>query len=203
MYQLPKLPYLFQDMEPYIDIHTMGLHYHKHEQNYLNQLNSLLKKNNYDYRYNIGQLIYHLNEFPINERDNILYNLGGVLNHNLYWKSMNPNSKQNPTGNLKKDLDLKYGSIDNFFITFKNMALKIRGSGYTFLVLKNNHELDIINLPNQETPLLYGHMPLFTVDMWEHAYYLNYKNEKAKYLDNFIEIADFKNASLIYNNIVK
>ena len=87
MYKLPKLPYLFQDLEPFIDTHTLGVHYHKHQQNYLNNLNNILKKNNYDYRYNINELIFHINEFKL-DKENLLYNLGGVINHNLYWKSM-------------------------------------------------------------------------------------------------------------------
>ena len=90
MYQLPELNYSFDELEPYIDTHTVGLHYHKHEQNYLNKLNQLLIKNNYDYHYSLDELIYHINEFPKNDWDDILFNLGGVLNHNLYWKSMSP-----------------------------------------------------------------------------------------------------------------
>ena len=199
MYQLPRLPYLYQDLEPFIDTHTMGLHYNKHQKNYINQLNNLLKKNNYDYRYNINELIYHIKEFKPSDRGDILYNLGGVLNHNLYWKSMNNNErKQLPLGKLRNILEKEYGSYENFKKIFKNTALKLKGSGYTFLVLKGN-KLDIINLPNQETPLSYGLIPLFTIDMWEHAYYLNYEYDKAKYLDNFFEIADFTYANQILN----
>lgn len=86
---------------------------------------------------------------------------------------------------------------------FKNSALKIKGSGYTFLVVKNTDELDIINLSNQNTPLSLGFIPLFTIDMWEHAYYLNCENDKNKYLDNFEIISDYTNASKIYNSIIR
>lgn len=202
MYQLPTLSYSYQELEPFVDTHTMGLHYHKHEKNYLNQLNDLLGKNNYDYRYSLGELLYHINEFPEVDQANILYNLGGVLNHNLYWKSMSPNP-QRPFGNLKTCIERKYGNFDNFFDTIKKMALSLKGSGYTFLVVKNNGELDIINVNDQATPLSIGYIPLFNIDLWEHAYYLNCKNEKAIYLNNFKEIADFSNASQIFNSIVK
>lgn len=202
MYQLPKLPYLFQDLEPYIDIHTMGLHYHKHHQNYLNQLNSLLKNNNYDYRYNLNELLYHINEFPSTSQEDILFNLGGVLNHNLYWKSINP-TPQKPSGQLKTHIEKKFGSYNQFWETLKKKATQLKGSGYTFLVLKDNKQLDIINVSNQETPLSLGYIPLFTIDLWEHAYYLNYENEKARYLDNFDKIADFTYANKIFNNLVK
>lgn len=202
MYKLPILPYLYQDLEPYIDTHTLTLHYHKHEQNYLNKLNELLNKSNYDYRYILNELLYHIDEFSEDIKEDILYNLGGVLNHNLYWKSMNPKN-QKPIGKLKNHIDKKYGSYENFFSIFKSTALKLKGSGYTFLVLNNKGDLDIINVLNQDTPLLFGFIPLFNIDLWEHAYYLNYKNEKKLYLDNFDKIADFTYASEIYNNIFK
>ena len=204
MYRLPKLQYNYQDLEPYIDTHTLGLHYNIHENNYLSKLNELLEKNNYDYRYNIDELIFHLNEFRGNDTEDILYNLGGVLNHNLYFKSMNvPMLCQRPFGGLLLAIEREFGSFDNFYDKFMNNALKIRGSGYTFLVLTSNGTLMILNLSNQQTPLSLGYIPLFCVDMWEHAYYLNYKPDKTKYLDNFKKIADFTYANTIYNNIIK
>lgn len=202
MYKLPPLSYSFQELEPYIDTHTMGLHYHKHEQNYLNQLNTILLKNNYDYRYNLTELLQHINEFPLNVRENILFNLGGVLNHNLYWKSMNP-IPQKPTGKLKNSIEKRYGNYEKFWEVIKKTALSLKGSGYVFLVLKKDGQLDVINTKNQDTPLTMKYIPLFNIDMWEHAYYLNYKNEKAQYLDNFEKIADFTNANQIFNNIAK
>lgn len=201
MYKLPSLNYLYQDLEPFIDTHTLGLHYNKHEKNYLNKLNDLLIKNDYDYRYSLEELIYHINEFPKNDRENILFNLGGVINHNLFFKSISQEGER-PSGNLKIAIENKYGSYEEFWEAFKNSALKLKGSGYTFLVIKNTRELDIINLSNQDTPLSLGFIPLFTVDMWEHAYYLNYKNDKNGYLDNFEVLSDYANASRIYNSII-
>lgn len=201
MYELQPLSYTFEQLEPYIDTHTMGLHYHKHYKNYLNQLNTLLMKNGYNYRYNINELIYHIDEFSLSDRENILFNLGGVLNHNLYWKSINPKPDK-PIGKLKLYIENKYGSYDNFWEEIKKKALSLKGSGYVFLVLKNNGELDIITMHNQDTPLSMGYIPLFNIDMWEHSYYLNYKNEKKDYLDNFKSIADFHSANKIFNDIL-
>lgn len=203
MYQLIKLPYLFQDLEPYIDIHTMGLHYRKHHQNYLNKLNDLLKKHNYNYQYNIDELIFHINEFPHSDRENILFNLGGVLNHNLYWKSINPNRREKPSGLLKQYIKTKYGSYELLWKNLKEKALSLKGAGYTFLVITKDRNLDIVNTKNQETPLLYGHLPIYVIDMWEHAYYLNYKNEKESYLDNLEKISDFNYANQLFNNLIK
>lgn len=201
MYKLPKLAHMYQDFEPFIDTHTMGVHYHKHEQTYLNNLNNLLNKNNFNYNYDIDELIYHINEFPDNDKENILFNLGGVINHELYWKGISQNNYL-PNGKLKNKIDSQYGNFDNFWNQFKEMGLKLKGSGYTFLVLKNDKNLDIINLSNQDMPVLHGYIPLFNIDLWEHAYYLNYLNERGRYIDNFKNIADFTNASLIYDKIV-
>lgn len=202
MYQLSKLSYLFQDLEPYIDTHTVALHYNKHYQNYLNKLNALLEENNYDYCYRLDELAYHIDEFSSASREDILFNLGGVLNHDLYWKSMSSNKGQKPMGELKKHLERTFGSYEHFWKYFKEMALKIKGSGYTFLVLQMDGELDIVNFSNQDLPILYGYLPLFNIDMWEHAYYINYENNKEEYIDNFEKIADFKNASKIFNSII-
>ena len=200
MYQLAMLPYAFQDLEPFIDTHTMGLHYHKHGMAYLNNLNNLLRKYNYNYRYNLSDLVYHINEFNNEDKANILFNLGGVLNHELYWKSMNNNSNL-PKGKLKNNIDSQYGDFNNFWNEFKRMALSLKGSGYTFLVLRKDGNLEILNFHNQDIPLLYGYVPLFNIDLWEHAYYLNYENDRSKYIDNFREIGDFTNASFLYDSM--
>ena len=200
MYQLSMLPYSFQDLEPFIDTHTMGLHYHKHEMTYLNNLNNLLRKYNYNYIYNLGDLVYHINEFNNEDKANILFNLGGVLNHELYWKSMNK-SINLPKGKLKNKIDSQYGDFNNFWNEFKRMALSLKGSGYTFLVLRKDGNLEIVNFYNQDIPSLYGYTPLFNIDLWEHAYYLNYENDRSKYIDNFREIADFTNAGFLYDSM--
>ena len=203
MYELLKLPYLFQDLEPYIDTHTMGLHYHKHQQGYLNKLNDLLMKSNYDYRYTIEELPFHIMEFPKNIQEDILFNLGGVLNHNLYFNSISPKKNGFPNGKLRKKIENQYGSLDNFFAKLKENVMKLKGSGYTFLVLRNDGMLEIKNFSNQELPVLFGYIPLFNIDLWEHAYYINYENNKSNYFDNFMLIADFTNANNIYNKLVK
>ena len=198
MYKLPALPYSYQELEPFIDTHTMGLHYHKHEQTYLDNLNALLENSNIDCKLN--ELIYHINELQTVDKENFLFNLGGVVNHELYWKSIN---KKNflPNGKLKQKIDEQYGSFENFWSLFKSTALKLKGSGYTFLVTNKSENLDILNFSNQDIPLLHGYIPLFNIDLWEHAYYINYQNDKAKYIDNFKKIADFTYASAIYDTL--
>lgn len=201
MYKKIELPYLLQDLEPFIDIHTFGLHYYKHYQNYLNKLNELLIKNNYNYRYKLEELLFHINEFNASDRDDILFNLGGVINHNIYFLSIGSKYREKPIGMLLEYIDRKYGCYDNFVDKFKNKAMELKGSGYTYLVLKKNGELDIVNLGNQDLPMSFGYIPLFNIDMWEHAYYINYENDKSKYIDNFMMIVDFSNANKIFNSI--
>lgn len=181
----------------------MGLHYYKHQQNYLNQLNTLLVKNNYNYQYSLEELLFHINDFPVSSREDILFNLGGVLNHNLYWKSIGPRQTEKPRGKLKTYIEETFGNYENFFKIFKEKALQLKGAGYTFLVLKSTGQLDVVNTSNQDTPLLVGDIPLLNVDLWEHAYYLNYENDKMKYLDNFEQIVDFTYANKVFNSIMK
>ena len=199
MYKLKKLPYDYDDLEPYIDTHTLGLHKNKHQRNYLNKLNELLIKNNYDFRYTLEELFKHIMEFNQGDREDILFNLGGVVNHDIYFNSMGP-KKELPNNILNNMIIERFGNYDNFKKEFKNMALSIKGSGYTFLVL-NGDLLEIINLKNQDNPYYYNLIPLIALDMWEHSYYINYENKKDIYIDNFFDIIDFKYANEITSNI--
>lgn len=196
LYKLEKLPYSYDSLEPFIDTHTLGLHHLKHEKKYLDKLNELLIRNNYNYEYSIVELNYHLNEFSKESREEILFNLGGVINHYIYFNSMSPN-KEEPNIFLKNKINERFGSISEFKKRFKESALKLQGSGYTFLVLDNG-KLKIINLKNQANPYCFGYIPLIGIDMWEHAYYLNYENKKEIYIDNFLEIMDFKRANQLF-----
>ena len=162
----------------------------------MNKLNDLLIENNYDFRYSLEELVKHINEFNISDRESILFNLGGVINHDIYFRSMSPN-RELPNNILGSILVNKYGSIDDFFKEFKRMALSIKGSGYTFLVIDGN-DLRIVNLLNQDNPYNYGFIPLIGLDMWEHAYYINYENKKDIYIDNFFDVVDFSIANKFF-----
>jgi len=199
MYQLNKLPYDYDSLEPFIDTHTLGLHHRKHQQNYLNKLNELLIKNNYNFQYSLEELPKHIKEFKEEDRENILFNLGGVINHNIYFRSMNP-VKELPTTTFKKKIIESFSSYENFKKEFKDSALSIKGSGYTFLVI-NKNRLEIVNLLNQDNPYNYNFIPLIGLDMWEHAYYINYENKKDIYIDNFFEVVDFSTANKIFNTL--
>jgi len=202
MYTILPLPYQYQDLEPFIDTHTVAVHYRKHLTNYLDKLNSLLKKANCTYKYTLPQVLNHINEYPSELREDILYNLGGVLNHDLYFRSISPIEDKDAKGMLKDQIIRQYGSMDNLKKQMKDHAMALKGSGYTFLVVKPDRTLLLMNVSNQETPLKNSYLPLCNIDMWEHAYYLNYENEKEKYIDNFFLIMNLSHASDVYNKFM-
>lgn len=202
MYQEMPLPYAYDALEPYVDTRTVGLHYEKHYRKYLNQLNALLKKNQYKNEYTKEALITHLDMFPLEDRDDILYNLGGVVNHELYFSNMNPRQYNRPVGLIQKAINTQYGNYENFKKEFWKTASYLVGSGYTFLVVNGKNQLEIINLSNQDTPYTYGLTPLIALDLWEHAYYLNYQNERNRYIENFFEIIDFEQINRLYEETI-
>ena len=203
MYKSVILPYNYNDLEPVLNSETINVHYNKHYLGYLEKLNKILNDINYDYRYTKEELVSHIEEIPIDVRDDVLYNLGGVLNHELYFYSMSNNKVNVPIGALRKKIIDEYGTIENFKDQFIKTANKLVGSGYTFLVLNNNLKLEIINTPNQETPYLYGLIPIMALDLWEHAYYLVYRNRRGEYLEKFFEIVDYNNINKNYEKAVK
>ena len=170
MYKLMKLPYPYDGLEPDISEKTVNIHYNKHHKKYNDNLNRLIEIDTYP----LELIPQNIDKFPLEKRGEILYNAGGVLNHNLYWNSMGEKSSI-PKDRLLNKINETYGSFDNFKKIFSDKAKMLTGAGYTFLVESNNN-LTIMNLPNQETPLTYGLIPLFTIDLWEHAYYLDYQN---------------------------
>lgn len=195
MYNVINLPYSYHALEPIIDEKTVNIHYNKHHKKYMENLNKLIS-----YKMPLEEIPKRINEFPIMNRGEILYNVGGILNHNLYWQSLNEKSAA-PSGKLLNKINETYGNLSNFKNEFIKKAQNLVGSGYTFLVTDNNSNLSIINMPNQETPLSYNLIPLFTIDLWEHAYYLKYQNNKNKYLENIWHKVNFNKASRTYNEL--
>lgn len=197
MYEMMKLPYPYSALEPDIWTEIVDIHYNKHHKKYFDNLITYLNKENFDYRYPLEELPKHIEEFPLVNRGLILYNAGGVLNHNLYWHSLNTNSSI-PNGKLLRKINSQWGSFDNFVKAFNEKARYLVGSGYTFLAANKTGDLLILNMINQETPITYNLLPLFTIDLWEHAYYLEYKNDRDSYINNFWNKANFDYANKKY-----
>lgn len=202
MYEIVELKYPYDALEPIISARTVAIHYNNHYKGYLDKLNTLLKKEGYNKEYTKEELVSHIDMFNLNVRDDILYNLGGVLNHELYFNTISPKKNTRPSGELKEAIDRDFGSFDAFKKEWIRMAKLVVGSGYTFLVVKNK-KLEIINTSNQETPYIYGLTPIMTIDLWEHAYYLDYQSSRNVYIENFFEIIDFDIVSKLYEEQTK
>ena len=195
-----RLPYPYNGLEPDIETEIVDLHYNKHYKGYYDRLITVLTRNNFNYSYPLEDLTKHIDEFPVGERASILFNAGGVLNHNLYWLSTYP-EKSYPTGKLLFEINRQFGGFDNFQMLFNQNAEYLVGSGYTFLVANEVGKLQIINMPNQETPYTYNLIPLFALDLWEHAYYLQYKDDRKDYINHFWNKANFDYASNKYEGL--
>lgn len=192
----------YKSLEPYIDDRTLDLHYNAHYRNYTDKLNKYLNDINYDYKDSPEYLAKHINILPMENRDEILFNLGGYLNHSLYFYNLTNKKKDIPI-ELLNLINKYFGSFSLFKEEFIDMAMEVKGSGYTFLVMDKNNKLRIINISNQDTPYYYGFTPIMTIDVWEHAYYLKYTYLRKKYLENIFDIIDFDKVYKLYlDNIV-
>lgn len=192
----------YKSLEPYIDDRTLDLHYNIHYRNYTNKLNKYLKEINYNYKYSAEYLAKNIDILPMENRDEILFNLGGYLNHSLYFYNLTDKKKEIPK-ELLDEINKYFGSFSLFKEEFIDMALEVKGSGYTFLVLDKNNKLRIINTSNQDTPYYYGFTPIMTIDVWEHSYYLKYTYDRKKYLDSIFNVIDFDKVYKLYLNSIK
>lgn len=187
----------YNSLEPYIDNKTLDLHYNAHYKNYTEKLNKYLKEQNYNYKYTPTYLAKNIDILPKENRDEILYNLGGYLNHSLYFYNLTDKKKEIPI-KFKELINKYFTSFNNFKEEFINTANELKGSGYTFLVLDKNNNLRIINMSNQDTPYYYGFIPIMTIDVWEHSYYLKYSNKRNDYLTQIFNIIDFDKVYNLY-----
>lgn len=197
-----KITLDYKSLDPYIDDRTLDLHYNAHYRNYTDKLNKYLNDINYDYKDSPIYLAKHIDILPMENRDEILFNLGGYLNHSLYFYNLTNKKKDIPI-ELLNLINKYFGSFSLFKEEFIDKAMEVKGSGYTFLVMDKNNKLRIINTSNQDTPYYYGFTPIMTIDVWEHAYYLKYTYLRKKYLENIFDIIDFDKVYKLYlDNIV-
>jgi len=185
IYELPKLPYDFEALEPYIDAKTVEIHYTKHHQTYVNNLNTVLAKYPELADTSLPELLKNYDMLDMEAKDKMVFknNAGGVLNHNLYWEEMGPLKETDQK--LVSEIKQKYGSTEQFIKLFSDLATQHFGSGWAWLVHDESGELDAYTLPNQDSPYLKGHTPIIGLDVWEHAYYLKYQNRRPEYVQNF------------------
>lgn len=197
MNEYEKIKLDYDNLEDIIDDKTLDLHYNVHYKKYTEKLNSLLQDENFNYGYNPIFLAKNIDILPIQNRDEILYNLGGYLNHSLYFYNLTDKKKDAPN-DLIELINKNFSSFELFREEFINMASDLKGSGYTFLVMDKNDKLRIVNMTNQDTPYYYGFIPIMTIDVWEHSYYLKYFYDRKKYLSNVFNIIDFEKVYGLY-----
>ena len=175
---LPALPYAKTALAPHISEETMEFHYGKHHQTYVTNLNNLIKGTDFE---NLS-----LEEIIKKSSAGIYNNSAQVWNHTFFWNSMKPNGGGAPTGKLADAINAKWGSFDAFKAAFQASAVGNFGSGWTWLVKKADGSVDIVNMGAAGTPLTTGDKALLTIDVWEHAYYIDYRNVRAKYVETFL-----------------
>ena len=195
-FELPKLNYSFDALEPHIDAKTMEIHYGKHHNGYTNNLNNALSGTNKE-----SETIENiLNSIDLNNSA-LRNNAGGYYNHKLFWEVMNPNHESVMSDVLKSAINDAFGSFDDFKDTFSKAAATRFGSGWAWLCVKDG-KLDVCSTPNQDNPLMpneCGGTPILGLDVWEHAYYLNYQNRRPDYINAFFEVINWGVVSEKFN----
>ncbi len=189
-YTLPDLPYACEALEPHIDARTMEIHHTKHHQAYINKANAALESHADLAAKSVEDLLSDLSAVPEDIRTAIRNNGGGHANHSLFWSVMSPDGGGEPSGELAEAINAACGSFDGFKDQFSNAAATRFGSGWAWLSV-NGDNLVVESSPNQDTPLSEGRTPILGIDVWEHAYYLNYQNRRPDYVAAFFNIINW------------
>jgi Fe-Mn family superoxide dismutase len=196
-FELPKLPYGFNELEPHYDSATVEIHYSKHHAAYAANLNKAVEATGLQGK-SITEILTNLEAVPEQQRAALRNHGGGYYNHCLFWESLSPKSTGKASGELAKAINAKWGNFEIFAETFTAKALGHFGSGWAWLVKNKADELEIIDTHNQISPVSLGFKPIIVIDVWEHAYYLKYKNVRADWLKAWWNIADWEKAEERY-----
>lgn len=199
-FELPKLPYAYNELEPSIDALTVEIHYDRHHRAYVNNLNNALEKfPNFAEGKTVEEILSDVNAIPEEIRQIVINNGGGYINHNLYWSILSPQGGGMPQGKLKEAIDKKFGSFANFKDELNKAATSVFGSGWAFLVINQDKELEIVKTANQNSPISEGKIPILGIDVWEHAYYLKYQNKRPDYVNAIWDILNWQEIERLYN----
>ncbi|MBP7700438.1 superoxide dismutase [Candidatus Woesebacteria bacterium] len=202
MFTLPKLNYEYDALEPYIDARTMEIHYTKHHQAYTDKLNAALEGQENLLGKTIEELLSNLEAIPESIRPAVINNGGGFYNHTLFWAMLSPNGGEAPTGKLKDEINAKFGTLEDFKTEFGNAATTRFGSGWAWLVVDSAGALEVMSTANQDSPISVGKTPILGLDVWEHAYYLNYQNRRPDYITAFWNVVNWAEVEKRYSEVV-
>lgn len=193
---LPDLPYAYDALEPYIDEETMHLHHDKHHNTYVNNVNVALAKHP-EIGEDLEQLLSDVETIPADIRQAVINNGGGHLNHALFWELMTP-EKTEPSAALAADLEATFGSFEDFKASFTTAATSRFGSGWAWLVVNPDGKLEVMSTANQDTPISEGKTPILGIDVWEHAYYVKYRNVRPDYIKAFFSVINWNKVNGLY-----
>ncbi|MBF0719431.1 superoxide dismutase [Staphylococcus sciuri] len=194
-FELPKLPYAYDALEPHIDKETMEIHHTKHHNTYVTKLNDAVKGTDLESK-SIEDIVKNLNSVPDDIRTAVQNNGGGHYNHSFFWELLTPNASE-PSGEVVDAISSTFGSLDKFKEEFAAAAAGRFGSGWAWLVVDNG-ELAIVSTPNQDNPISEGKLPILGLDVWEHAYYLNYQNRRPDYINAFWNVVNWDKVNELY-----
>ena len=198
-FTLTPLPYDYSALEPFITTQTMQVHHDRLLKAYVEKLNAALAPYPSLQKLSLEQLLGNVCAIPASARTSVVNFGGGVYNHNFFFKALKPGASENmPVGNLGKAIDRAFGSYEEFKKMFKEKALSVFGSGWMWLVKDRNGGLLLEQTANQNAPISLGHNPLIVIDVWEHAYFLQYLNLRADYIDNWFNIIDWGRADMLF-----
>jgi Fe-Mn family superoxide dismutase len=197
-FKLPDLPYAYDALEPYVDARTMEIHHTKHHAAYTNNLNNLIAGTDAE-NLGIEEILHHVSKYPVGVRNNG----GGFWNHNLFWTVMSPNGGGKPSGELLKAIETSFGSFEAFKEKFSTAAATRFGSGWAWLLVSEG-KLIVSSTPNQDNPLMdiaeVKGTPILGLDVWEHAYYLNYQNRRPDYIEAFWHLVNWQEVEKLWKN---
>lgn len=199
-FKLPKLHYELNALEPFIDTRTMTIHYRMHHAGYVKKLNNALESHPDLEDKRILELLHDLESVPLEIRSAVRNNGGGHANHSLFWTSLSTETGGEPTGALAELIQTTFGSYNDFNEQFCRVALNLFGSGWAWLCVDEDGKALITTTANQDNPITTGLFPLLGLDLWEHAYYLNYENRRADYVSAWWNVIDWENVSANYVN---
>jgi len=202
-YTLPPLAYPYNALEPHIDARTMEIHHSKHHQAYINNVNNAIKGKADLESKSVEDLLIHINSVPEDIRTAVRNNGGGHANHTLFWTIIGPNAGGQPQGNVAAAINQTFGSFDAFKEKFAQAATTRFGSGWAWVSVTKDGKLEVSSTPNQDSPLSEGKTPILTIDVWEHAYYLNYQNRRPDYIAAFWNVINWQEVEKRYNAVKK
>ena len=202
-YRLPALSYDYSALEPYIDAGTMEIHHTRHHAGYVGNLNRLLEGQEEIARTNLEVVLGDIRSAPEEIRQPLRNHGGGHLNHSLFWQVMGPGKGGEPTGTLLEAMDLEFGSFPRFRGEFCTAAAGRFGSGWGWLGVDHNGRLEVFGTPNQDSPYMLGVIPILGLDVWEHAYYLNYQNRRNEYIGAWWNVVNWDMVAKLYSEALE